>query len=71
MSVQATITPDRGGRPPSIQRQARALLRRHGAVWLKEAERQASLGDLSAMRLVVDLAVWNPNDEARQAPRPR
>lgn len=63
MRVQAT-TPDRGGRPPNIQRQARALLRQHGPVWLKEAERQAALGDLAAMRLVVDLA-GNLSDEAR------
>ena len=60
MSVQAVITPDRGGRPPNLQRRARALLRQRGVGWLEEAQRQADLGDLAAMRLVLDLAHFDP-----------
>lgn len=60
MNAQAAITPDRGGRPPNLQRRARALLRRHGVGWLEEAQRQADLGDLAAMRLVLDLAQFDP-----------
>lgn len=60
MDAQAAIAPDRGGRPPNLQRRARALLRQRGVGWLEEARRQADLGDLAAMRLVLDLAQFDP-----------
>lgn len=64
MGSDMTPALDRGGRSPNLSRIARQLLRRHGIHWLAELERQASLGDASAIMAITELA----REVSRQSP---
>lgn len=49
-------TARRPGRPLSLSKAARGLLRDRGPAWLAEARRQADLGSLEAIELILKAA---------------
>lgn len=55
-----TTAARRPGRPPSLRKAARAVLRERGLGWLAEAKRAADLGDAGAVELIVSLASLPP-----------
>jgi len=54
--MSAAAKADLGGRPVNLQKLAKTLVRRRGAAWIAEAARQADLGEVAAMRFLVDLS---------------
>lgn len=53
-------TPNRGGRPLSLSRIAQQAARADGVQWLESLRRDAALGDATAIRILIDLALQAP-----------
>lgn len=60
----------RPGRPLSLSKAARGLLRERGPAWLDEARRQADLGSLEAVELILKAASLPPEPSPSRSRSP-